>query len=65
VIAQLAYTAYLVNPIVAMTLHPRLAPYATDAPMAAFLPADFLGTFAAALVLHLLVERPLMQLRPR
>jgi peptidoglycan/LPS O-acetylase OafA/YrhL len=33
--------------------------------MPLFLPFDVLGTFAAAAALHLLVERPFMELRPR
>ncbi len=64
-IAQLAYTAYLLNPIVAMTLHPRLAARAATSPMAVFWSADLVATFGAALALHLFVERPFMQLRPR
>jgi hypothetical protein len=33
--------------------------------VALFLPLDFVGTFAVAATIHLLVERPFMELRPR
>ncbi len=65
-VAQLAYSAYLMNPIVAMALHPRLAERAAQgSPMLVFFTADLLATFAAGLLLYLAVERPLMRLRPR
>lgn len=65
--AQLAYSAYLVNPFVAMMTHRKLGPHVADAGTAITLlvPADLGLTFAGAAVLHLLVERPFMQLRPR
>jgi peptidoglycan/LPS O-acetylase OafA/YrhL len=67
-IAQLAYSAYLLNPIVTVRVHGALAPAvaaSTASPMAFFLPCDLLLTFVAAAVLHLAVERPFMELRPR
>jgi peptidoglycan/LPS O-acetylase OafA/YrhL len=65
---QLAYSAYLLNPIVAMLVHRQLAPLVwlgKASPMAAFLAADVVATFVAAAVMHLLVERPFMELRPK
>jgi peptidoglycan/LPS O-acetylase OafA/YrhL len=67
-IAQLAYSAYLLNPIVATRVHKALAPVVAASqlsPMAWFVPVDFAVTLAAATVLHLAVERPFMELRPR
>jgi peptidoglycan/LPS O-acetylase OafA/YrhL len=66
-IAQLAYAAYLVNPIAATCVHRALAPVvaaSSVSPMAFFVPCDFAVTFLAAAVLHLAVERPFMELRP-
>jgi peptidoglycan/LPS O-acetylase OafA/YrhL len=66
--SQLAYSAYLFNPIVATVVHGALAPLArrhVAPPVALFLPLDFVGTFAVAAMIHLLVERPFMELRPR
>ncbi len=66
-IAQLAYSAYLVNPIVCIVVHGLLAPLlwpGAAAPMLVFLPLDIAGTLLVALVIHLLVERPFMALRP-
>jgi hypothetical protein len=34
-------------------------------PLLVLLPLNFVGTFAAATVVHLAVERPGMELRPR
>ncbi len=65
---QLAYSAYLLNPIVATLVHRALAPLVWTrraSPILLFLPADTLATFLAAAVVHLLVERPFMELRPR
>jgi hypothetical protein len=66
-IAQLAYCAYLVNPIVALRSHLWLAPDVRWMPLPrAFLVLggfDLLGTFALALALSLLIERPSMELR--
>jgi peptidoglycan/LPS O-acetylase OafA/YrhL len=65
---QLAYSAYLLNPIVALVVHRQLAPLVwmgQASPMTAFLPADVVATFLAAVVLHLFVERPIMELRPK
>lgn len=67
-ISQLAYSAYLLNPLVAQMLHPSLGRMARGEPVAAmalFLSCDLVVTFGAATVLHLLVERPFMALRPR
>lgn len=65
---QLAYSAYLLNPIVATLVHRQLAPLVwlgKASPMTAFLAADLVATFVAAAVLHLLIERPFMELRPK
>jgi peptidoglycan/LPS O-acetylase OafA/YrhL len=66
-VSQLAYGAYLVNPIVCEYVHAALRGHATSAAgaMLAFMPADTLVTLAVAAALHLLVERPFMLLRPR
>jgi peptidoglycan/LPS O-acetylase OafA/YrhL len=67
-IAQLSYGAYLLNPIVTQLVHRAVGPVVQDGgPSAIALLAalDLSGTFAAAVVLHVLVERPFMQLRPR
>ena len=56
------------NPIVTTYVDHALAPlvWAGKAdPMPLFLPLDLLFTFLAAAVLHVLVERPFMELRPR
>ena len=66
--AQLAYSAYLLNPIVATKMHRVLAPTVATShasPMAFYVPVDFALTFLGATVLHLAVERPFMELRPR
>lgn len=67
-IGQLAYSAYLLNPMVATLIHRKLAPYVwlgKASPMELFLPLDLVATFAAAAALHLLIERPFMELRPK
>ncbi len=67
-VSQLAYSAYLLNPIVTTVVDHALAPLVWVGgvdPMLAFLPLDAAGTFAAAGVMHVLVERPFMRLRPR
>lgn len=66
-IGQLAYSAYLINPFVAIATHKALASRLTDptTAMLVLLPLDLVFTFAAAAVLHLAVERPFMRLRPR
>lgn len=67
-IGQLAYSAYLLNPIVAILAHRALAPYVwmgKASPMELFLPVDLVLTFVAAMAMHLLVERPFMELRPK
>lgn len=65
-IAQLAYSAYLLNPFVAMWTHRMLGARMTDpaSAMAVLVPVDILLTFTAAALLYLLVERPFMALRP-
>ncbi len=65
--AQLAYSAYLLNPIVATMTHRLLVPYIKRvvSPMVLYVACDVPLTFAAALALYLFVERPLMELRPR
>jgi peptidoglycan/LPS O-acetylase OafA/YrhL len=65
-LAQLAYSAYLLNPIVAEYVHGALRGRAMRIgnPMLLFVPADLIATFAAAAFLYLLVERPFMALRP-
>ena len=67
-IAQLAYPAYLLNPMVTIAVEKALAPrlLARELPLVPILlPVTTVATFAAALVLHLAVERPIMELRPR
>lgn len=66
-IGQLAYAAYLINPFVAIATHKALASRLTDptTAMLVLLPLDLVFTFAAAAVLHLAVERPMMRLRPK
>jgi peptidoglycan/LPS O-acetylase OafA/YrhL len=67
-IGQLSFSAYLVNPMVTTYVHRALAlPVAKShtAPMLAFIPADIAATFVVAALLHLLVERPGLNLRPR
>ena len=66
--AQLAYSAYLLNPIVTGVVDRALAPFVWRdgvAPMPLFLPFDAIGTFVAAAAMYVLVERPFMELRPR
>jgi len=65
---QLAYSAYLLNPIATTLVDHALAPLVWTrgwAPMALFLPVDAVATFLAAAVVYLVVERPCMELRPR
>jgi hypothetical protein len=66
--SQIAYSAYLLNPVVTMLADHALAPLVVSgkaSPLPLFLPFDALGTFVAAAAVYLLVERPLMELRPR
>jgi peptidoglycan/LPS O-acetylase OafA/YrhL len=66
--AQLAYAAYLLNPIVAQQVHRALSPLVQSGgfpAMAILAPADLAATFLSATAMHLLVERPFMELRPR
>ncbi len=64
-IAQLAYCAYLINPIVATASHRAFSPAAAGAPLTFVVLAfiDIPITLACALALSLLVERPFMNLR--
>ena len=60
-VAQLAYSAYLLNPIAT-----RFVQYALGTqPFAIAWPLEVLLTFVAASVVYVLVERPFMELRPR
>ena len=66
--SQLAYSAYLLNPIVTNFVDHTLAPLVwlgKAEPMPLFLPFDVGLTFLAAAVMHVFVERPFMELRPR
>ena len=65
--AQLAYAAYLVNPMVTTVVNRALAGFVAfgEDPLHVFIPCDIIATFAVATVLNLLVERPGMELRPR
>ena len=65
-IAQVAYSAYLVNPIVCTVTHRIVSPLVWQgraAPMALFVPLDFMGTLLLASLLYVFVERPFMALR--
>jgi hypothetical protein len=66
-IAQLAYSAYLLNPLIADQTNSSLAPLFTSPAKIYFLafPFELLLTLAGAAVIHVFVERPFMQLRPR
>lgn len=65
--AELAYSAYLLNPMVATLVHRAVAPRIPRwiEPMSVLMPLDLAATFLAALALHLLIERPFMELRPK
>ncbi len=65
---QLAYSAYLLNPIATKLVDralSRLVWLGGWEPIPLFLPADAVATFLAAAVVYVLVERPFMELRPR
>lgn len=67
-IAQLSYAAYLLNPIATQLVHRAMAPWVHDGgwqAIAMLAPLDMAATFGGATVLHLLIERPFMQMRPR
>ena len=66
-ISQLAYSAYLLNPTVTTWVGRVLGPHIGpgDEPMHLLMPCDAIATFACAAVIHLAVERPGMELRPR
>ena len=65
--AQLAYAAYLINPMVTTAVGRALRGFVANGedPMHVFIPCDIVATFAVAAVLNVLVERPGMELRPR
>ena len=65
-VAQLSYAAYLVNPVVALVVRAKLGPAAFDGRlgMPSLFVIDLAITLAVALVIHVLVEKPFMQLRP-
>lgn len=65
-LAQLSYAAYLVNPIVAIVIRARLARrvFEGELGMPSLFAIDLVATFACALVIHVLVEKPFMVLRP-
>jgi peptidoglycan/LPS O-acetylase OafA/YrhL len=65
-IAQLAYSAYLINPMATMGVgHLLRGVTARSAhPIWILAPCDVAATFAAAALMHLLIERPGMVLRP-
>jgi peptidoglycan/LPS O-acetylase OafA/YrhL len=66
--AQLSYAAYLLNPMASTLVHRTLAPWVGRShtpPMLVFIPADIVATFFAATALHVFVERPVLELRPR
>jgi len=65
---QIAYSAYLLNPIVTMAVGHRLAPWVAGAKLPVYpvlLAIDASVTFIAAALVYLFVERPFMELRPR
>jgi peptidoglycan/LPS O-acetylase OafA/YrhL len=67
-LAELAYAAYLVNPIATMVVDRVLAPAVLDAGLPllpVLVPCNLAVTFTAALIIHLAIERPFMELRPR
>ena len=66
--SQLAYSAYLLNPIVTTYVDGALSPWVwlgKAEPMSLFLPFDVGCTFLAAALMHVFIERPFMELRPR
>jgi peptidoglycan/LPS O-acetylase OafA/YrhL len=65
--SQLAYAAYLVNPMVTMFVGRMLQREVAhgEEPLHLLVPWDLIGTFGCAAVIHVLVERPGMELRPR
>jgi peptidoglycan/LPS O-acetylase OafA/YrhL len=67
-LGQLSYSAYLLNPIVTTYVHRALAVRVAQShtqPLLAFAPLDAVATFVAAAALHVLIERPMLNLRPR
>jgi peptidoglycan/LPS O-acetylase OafA/YrhL len=65
--SQLAYSAYLLNPIVTMFQDRLLAGLVAhgEEPMHILAPVNLVGTFGCAALLNLFVERPGMELRPQ
>jgi peptidoglycan/LPS O-acetylase OafA/YrhL len=67
-IGQLAYSAYLVNPIATTFVDHSFFAWVSRHKLPwlwIYVPFDLVTTFAAAFLLHVLVERPLLRLRPR
>jgi len=66
-VSQLAYPAYLLNPLVTLYVDAWLGPAVSlsEDPMRVLIPCDAIATFACAAILHVTVERPGMELRPR
>ena len=62
-LAQLAYSAYLLHPIVLTMLYSSIASNLQSYPMVVYYIAGPILSFAAAAVLYLLLERPFMNLR--
>ena len=64
--SQLAYSAYLLNPMVTVFHEMRMTAQVAhgEEPMHIFAPVTVVSTFVCAAILHVFVERPVMQLRP-
>ena len=65
--SQLAYSAYLVNPLVTMYTDYLMRGFVAhgEEPMHVLAPINFAGTFLCAAVINVFIERPGMELRPR
>ncbi len=65
--SQLAYSAYLVNPIVTVNIDYLMRRFVAhgEEPMLILAPVNFVGTFLCAAVINVFIERPGMELRPR
>ncbi len=66
-VSQLAYSAYLVNPLVTIFVgdHTPARLLARPSVLALLAPCDLVGTLGVASLIHLAVERPFMNLRPQ
>jgi peptidoglycan/LPS O-acetylase OafA/YrhL len=62
-IAQLAYSAYLLHPIVLTIFYTSISPNLSRYPMIVYFIAGPVLSFAAAAGLYLFIERPFMNLR--